>query len=33
METLVALGLVIGLVLAINMHFLKNLFSTGSKMS
>lgn len=33
METLSAIGFIIGLVLVINVSFLKNLFSTESKMS
>jgi len=33
METLAAIGFIIGLVLVINAPFLKNLFSTESKMS
>ena len=33
METLAAIGFIIGLVLVINVSFLKNLFSTESKMS
>lgn len=31
METLVAVGLIIGFVLVVNISFLKNLFSTESK--